>query len=140
MANIVELRDMSNEKLEEMLENGREEMFNLRFQHAGARVSDTNRIRIVRREVAQIQSVLHNRSLAIETAAAHAEIAPALSGKEWDATAKYVYEDSGWSVVFSADNAEVATALVNLNAKKPKTRRQRLTKATRERVVSYDLK
>lgn len=140
MANIVELRDMSNEKLEEMLENGREEMFNLRFQHAGARVTDTNRIRIVRRELAQVKSVMHNRSVAIETAASHADIAKALDGKEWDATAKYVYEDSGWNVVFSADNSDVATALVNLNTKKPKTRRDRISKTIRERVVSFDLK
>ena len=140
MANIVELRDMSNEKLEEMLENGREEMFNLRFQHAGARVTDTNRIRIVRRELAQVKSVMHNRSVAIETAASDADIAKALDGKEWDATAKYVYEDSGWNVVFSADNSDVATALVNLNTKKPKTRRDRISKTVRERVVSFDLK
>lgn len=34
MAQIVELQDKSNDKLEEMLENGREELFNLRFQKA----------------------------------------------------------------------------------------------------------
>ena len=79
MANIVELRDKSNEQLEEMIENAREEMFNLRFQHAAMRVTDPNRIRVVRRELAQVQAVLHKRELAIEAAAAHQAIADALA-------------------------------------------------------------
>ena len=37
MLNIVELREMSDDRLEEMVENAREEMFNLRFQKASAR-------------------------------------------------------------------------------------------------------
>ena len=51
MASIVELRDTSEDELEEMLENAREELFNLRFQHASARLEDFSRLRKVRREI-----------------------------------------------------------------------------------------
>ncbi len=139
MANIVELREKSNSELEEMLENGREELFNLRFQHAALRVTDTNRIRIVRREIAQVTSVLHNRSLAIEAAAAQSDIAAALSGREYDATARYVYEDAAYSVEFSAESSTIATALVNLNKKRPQGRRARAAGAP-QLVVSHDVK
>lgn len=140
MANIVELREMSNEKLNEILENNQEEMFNLRFQHAAARVSDTTRIRIVRREMAQVKSVLDKRTLAIEKAASHDAVAEALSGKEWDATARYVYEDNGWTVTFNADGSEIATALVNLNKKQPHGRRARAASSAPDLVVNYDIK
>lgn len=129
MANIVELREMSNEKLEEMLENAREEMFNLRFQHAARRISDPTRIRTVRRELAQLQTVLHNRAMAVDHAAQHPEIAPLLSGQEWDASAQFAYESSEWNVAFNVDGAEVANAAVDLNRKRPRTRRAREAKA-----------
>ena len=80
MANIVELREMSDDKLEEMLENAREEMFNLRFQQATAQLDNHARVRIVRREIAQVETVLHMRKLAIDTAAIEPDIAAALSG------------------------------------------------------------
>jgi len=59
MANIVELNQMSNDKLEKKLEEAREELFNLRFQVASARLENTSRLRVVRREVAQVETVLH---------------------------------------------------------------------------------
>jgi large subunit ribosomal protein L29 len=66
MASIVELRDMSDEKLEELLDNAREEMFNLRFQHASARLDDLSQLKRVRRDIAQLETVLHQRDLAVE--------------------------------------------------------------------------
>ena len=145
MANIVELRDLSSEKLEEMIEGNREEMFNLRFQKASSRLNNTTRIKEVRREVAQLNTVLANRQLAIEEAAAHAEIAAALSGRDYDATAKYVYEDQGFQVEFTDGSTTVATALVNLSKKQPHGRRQRAASnagvdAAPSRVVRYEVK
>ena len=139
MANIVELREKSDEQLEEMLTNGREEMFNLRFQKAISQLKDGMRIRTVRREMAQAQSVLGNRQLAIDAAAAQADVAAALSRSEWDASARYVYEDQGFQVEFTADGATIATALVDLNQKKPKTRRQRNAKAAHQLVKQYEI-
>ncbi len=145
MANIVELRDFSNEKLEDMLEGSREEMFNLRFQQASSRLTNPARIKEVRREVAQLNTVLANRRLAIQEAAAHAQIASALSGRNYDATAKYVYEEQGFQVEFTDGSATVATALVNLSKKQPHGRRQRAAasagaNAAPNRVVRYEVK
>jgi large subunit ribosomal protein L29 len=139
MANIIELREMSNAKLEEMLENAREEMFNLRFQHAGARLADPFHIRKVRRQIAQVESLLHMRNLAIETAAAEPEIAATLEGRKWDATAEYNYEESAYVVNFTSDGNRVATANVNLNSKRPQGRKQRETKPQPRLVVGYEI-
>jgi large subunit ribosomal protein L29 len=140
MANIVELREMSDAKLEELLENGREEMFNLRFQQASTQLEDYTRLKAVRREIAQLETVLNMRQLAIETAVADAAIATALAGTEWSATARYHYEDSGWQVAFADVNGkEIATALVNLNKKRPHSRRQAKKISKPQRVVSAEV-
>lgn len=139
MANIVELREMSDAKLEEMLENAREEMFNLRFQQASAQLEDYSRIKTVRREIAQLETVLNMRQLAIETAVVDQTIASALAGTEWEATARYSYEESGWQVTFANQSGkELASALVNLNKKRPHSRRQSKKKAQPQRVVSAE--
>jgi len=139
MANIVELREMSDEKLEEMLDTAREEMFNLRFQKAIAQLQNTIRIRHVRREIAQVQEVLHKRQMAKEVAAAQPEIAAVLQGKETFASARYVYESSAWQVLFEDDAGnELATAMVNLNRKHAKTRQERVKKGQPHLVTSFE--
>ncbi len=126
MANIVELRDESDEKLEEMLDNAREEMFNLRFQKAIAQLQNTARIKEVRREMAQLQEVMHKRQLAKAEAAASPEITAVLKDKEWFASASYVYENSSWQVEFEdEDGNALASASVDLNKKQPSGRRER---------------
>jgi large subunit ribosomal protein L29 len=118
MATIVELREMSGDKLAELLENAREEMFNLRFQKASARLENTARLRQVRREIARIETVLRMRQLAKEIALEQPMIANALADKKWTATARFNYEDSVWRVEFIDENRnELAMALVNLNKK-----------------------
>lgn len=125
MAHIVELRGMSDARLEERLENAREELFNLRFQQASARLENTSRIRAVRRDVAQVQEVLHKRRLAVDTAAQQPEIAAALGNQTWDAEVHFDYEENGWVVSFrSKDGANLARALVDLNKKQAGSRRQ----------------
>jgi len=136
MANIVELNQMSNDKLEKTLEEGREEMFNLRFQVASARLENTARLRQVRREVAQLETVLHQRQLATEAAAGEPEIAKRLEGAEWQANARYVYEDSAWQVEFNEKGGKkLATAWVNLNKLRPKGRSAKQPKL----VVRHEL-
>lgn len=121
MASIVELNQMSNDKLEKTLEEAREEMFNLRFQIASARLENTARLRQVRRQVAQVETVLHQRELATAAAAAEPTIAERLDGQEWQANARYVYEDSAWQVEFNDKGGKkLATAWVNLNKAQPK--------------------
>lgn len=126
MASIVELRDKSFNEVEEMLENAREEIFNLRFQLASARLEDVSRIRHIRREIAQLETVLRMRELAIDTALEKPEIIEAVEGHEWDADAHFVYEDSAWRVEFIDENDdELIATSVDLNKKKKSSRRQR---------------
>ena len=140
MANIVELREMSDAKLEELLENGREEMFNLRFQQASSRLEDYTRLKAIRREIAQLETVLNMRQLAIDTAVASDMLASALAGTEWQASARYSYEDSGWQVTFVDDSGkELATSLVNLNKKRANRRRIAKNKRQSQRVVSAEV-
>lgn len=140
MAHIVELRQMSNEQLEERLENAREEMFNLRFQKASARLNDTSRLKIVRRDIAQIQELLHKRQLAVSAAAAQPEVAAALEGRKWQGRARYVYEDSSWDVTFLDTNgSEIATASVNLNRKKRRDEKPGSTASKIRKVKSFEV-
>ena len=126
MANIVELREMTDDELEEMLENDREEIFNLRFQLASARLEDVSRIRTVRREIAQLETVLRMRELAVDTALDQPQVQEVVEGKDWDAEAHFVYEDSAWRVDFTDENDdELITTSVDLNSKRIKSRRAR---------------
>lgn len=146
MAEILELRDMSDEKLEELLEDRREEMFNYRFQRASGRLEDYTRLKRVRREIAQIETVLHQRWLAVELAAQEPTVAPKLAGQEWTGTARFQYrnpdepreDDNAWMVQFKDKGGkELATAIVNLNAARPQGRRARATKKQPQVVKQY---
>jgi hypothetical protein len=80
------------------------------------------------------------RQLAIDTAAQEPEIASALGGKEWRANAHFDYEDSAWQVEFSDENDNsLATALVNLNKKQPKSRKERAHSKPAQLVVNYEV-
>jgi large subunit ribosomal protein L29 len=126
MASIVELRDMSDEEIEESLENAREEMFNLRFQNASARLEDVSRIKAVRREIAQLQTVLQMRHLAIQEAVTNPEVAEAIVDQTWSAEARFSYEDSVWLVSFTdEDGKDLIEGRVNLNKKKARGRKAR---------------
>jgi large subunit ribosomal protein L29 len=138
MASILELQEMSDKKLEEMLENNREEMFNLRFQKAATRLKDFARLRQVRREIAQLETVLHQRWLAAQAAAEEPEIAQALGDKQWKANTRFSYEESAWLVDFVDDNdRQLATATVNLNQKRPNGRKERQQKEQPRLVSNY---
>lgn len=140
MANIVELREMSDEKLMEQIEDAREELFNLRFQKAFAQLDNHARIRTVRRDLAQLESVLKMRKLAVEIAAADPAIAAALDGQSWQANAHFDYEDSAWQVEFAdGDGDELASALVDLNKKRPRSRTERMKKGQPQVVTNVEV-
>lgn len=140
MANIVEVREMSDDKLEEKIEDAREELFNLRFQQAFAQLDNHARLRTVRRQIAQYESVLAMRELAVETAATEPAIAASLAGKAWQGAAHYDYEESGWQVIFKdEDGDKLASALVNLNKKRPDSRAERAQKGQPQLVTSYEI-
>lgn len=60
---IVELAD---EELTQRLKQSREELFNLRFQHASGQLENTSRLRQVRRDIARIMTVQSARERARE--------------------------------------------------------------------------
>lgn len=140
MANIVELRGMSVDKLEEMLENAREEMFNLRFRNASAQLEDYSRLKTVRREIAQLKTVLNMRQLAVDAAVAQPEIASALAGKDWQATSRFSYEDSAWMIEFvDNDGNDLVSALVDLNKKRPSGRNAYSQKNQPQLVTRFEI-
>ncbi len=63
MSKAVDLRQLADEDLERSLAEARAELFNLRFQLVTGQVSDTSRIRALRREVARILTIQREREL-----------------------------------------------------------------------------
>jgi len=140
MANIVELRGMNTADIQSLLEDAREEMFNLRFQKAQGSLEDTARIRKVRREIGQLNEVLRKREWAISEATKEADVAIALKDKEWAATSSYNYEDGVWKVRFvDSNDKEIASVSVDLNKKRRRTRRERGAIAPVQKVVDIEV-
>jgi large subunit ribosomal protein L29 len=57
-----DLRDMSDDQLEEALHDRRQELFNLRFQAATGALDNTTRVRLAKREIARILTVRNERA------------------------------------------------------------------------------
>lgn len=140
MANIVELRNMSTSDIQDLLEEAREEMFNLRFQKSQGSLENTARLAKVRREIAQLSEVIRKREWAITEAAKHSDVSPLLKDKNWTASAFYSYEDGVWKVSFEdSNNKELASVLVDLNKKRRRTRRDRAHILPVEKVVRVEV-
>ncbi|CAO5175543.1 Large ribosomal subunit protein uL29 [Frankia sp. AiPs1] len=60
-----ELRGLSGEELVDKLREGKEELFNLRFQAATGQLTNNRRLRAVRRDIAKIYTVMRERELGI---------------------------------------------------------------------------
>ena len=58
-----EIRELKDEALVDALEDQREAMFNLRFQKAFGQLEDQNAIRLTRRTIARILTVMRERSV-----------------------------------------------------------------------------
>jgi len=58
----VEMRDKSPEQLREHLLALKKEQFNLRFQAATGQLENPARIRVVRRDVARVKTVLNEKA------------------------------------------------------------------------------
>ncbi len=65
-----EMRDMSYEDLMEEMEDLKQELYRLRFQKTVGQLEDTNLIRYAKRDIARINTVLRERQLAEQLAAA----------------------------------------------------------------------
>jgi large subunit ribosomal protein L29 len=64
MSKTSELRDLKSGEIETKLADAREELMKLRFQQVTGQLTDTSRLRILRREIARMQTVLREQSWA----------------------------------------------------------------------------
>ncbi len=65
-----DIREFSDEELAQKLEDGRAELFNLRFQMATSQLDNTARVKLVKKDIARIQTEMRAREIAAEKAAA----------------------------------------------------------------------
>ncbi|TMK84467.1 MAG: 50S ribosomal protein L29 [Actinobacteria bacterium] len=68
-----ELRDLSDDELETKLAEAKEELFNLRFQLVTGQLDNPMAIKIMRKEIARILTVIRERELAVLEGAAAEE-------------------------------------------------------------------
>ena len=63
-----EIRELTDDELAKKLEEGRAELFNLRFQMATSQLDNTARVRLVKRDIARVQTEMRARQIAAEKA------------------------------------------------------------------------
>ena len=64
-----DIRELSDEELAQKLEDGRAELFNLRFQMATSQLDNTARVTTVKRDIARVQTEMRAREIAATKAA-----------------------------------------------------------------------
>ncbi|MGC2857081.1 50S ribosomal protein L29 [Novispirillum sp. DQ9] len=64
MTNVADLRGKSVDQLKESLVDLKKEQFNLRFQRASGQLENTARVGQIRKDIARIKTVLHERAKA----------------------------------------------------------------------------
>ena len=60
-----ELRDLTDEELENRLADTRQELFNLRFQGVTGALENTARLKLAKREIARILTVTNEREASL---------------------------------------------------------------------------
>jgi large subunit ribosomal protein L29 len=61
-----DLRDLTDEELEQRLADTRQELFNLRFQSATGALENSARVKLAKREIARILTVRNEREYSLE--------------------------------------------------------------------------
>lgn len=64
--NAEEIRELTVDEIQERMDDAREELMKLRFQTATGELTDTNRLRITRRQIARFMTVLHEKAKELE--------------------------------------------------------------------------
>ncbi|NLW71837.1 MAG: 50S ribosomal protein L29 [Chloroflexi bacterium] len=59
-----EIRKMNVAEIEKALDEARHELLNLRFQSITGQLTDTSRVRLIRRDIARMETILSERQLA----------------------------------------------------------------------------
>ena len=64
-----DIQALSDAELAQKLEEGRAELFNLRFQMATSQLDNTARVTTVKRDIARVQTEMRARQIAADSAA-----------------------------------------------------------------------
>jgi large subunit ribosomal protein L29 len=59
-----EIRNLSDSELQTKLEEAHEEFFNLRFQASIGQMRDVNQLKLLKKDIARLKTVLRERQLA----------------------------------------------------------------------------
>lgn len=70
---IKNLNEKTNAEIEGFLKKSKEELFNLRFQHATGQLENTARLKAVKSDIARMYTVLRERELGISQVPAATE-------------------------------------------------------------------
>lgn len=57
-----ELRDLTAEELLKRKKDLKEEVFNLRFRHSTGQLENTSRLKMVKKDIARLELVLHEKA------------------------------------------------------------------------------
>ena len=61
-----EIRALNPEEIKSRLSDAREELMKLRFQQVTGQLTDTSRLRIVRRDIARMETILSEQTAEVE--------------------------------------------------------------------------
>ena len=64
-----EIRELTDEELAKKLEDGRAELFNLRFQMATSQLDNTARVKLVKRDISRVLTEMRAREIAAQKSA-----------------------------------------------------------------------
>ncbi|MEM7032493.1 MAG: 50S ribosomal protein L29 [Chloroflexota bacterium] len=56
-----EIREMTVEEIEQKVDEAQQELFNLRFQKVISQLTDYNRVKVVKREIARLKTIAHEK-------------------------------------------------------------------------------
>lgn len=77
-----EIRDLETDELHGHIAELKEEIFNLRFQHATGQLDNHRRMRQCKQDIARIRTILRERDFAAAQAAIGAAATPVAAGEE----------------------------------------------------------
>jgi len=58
-----DIRNMSDEEIRSRIDDTHQELMNFRFQVVTGQLTDTSRLKRVRRQIAQLETILHEREM-----------------------------------------------------------------------------
>lgn len=61
-----EMREMSNSDLDKLINDTKQELFNMRFQKSVGKLTNTARVRTLKKDIARAKTLIHERTLAAE--------------------------------------------------------------------------